>query len=156
MLYSISEPWIPELAISSPIRSPEQRQESLHIINPAAASLQSSNLSFQLLTISVNRLSQHRDLLILLNPVEKLSLVFSQWPLIWLIQLVQVDPEVFVRLTNQISLLRAQESDLESLIQIILDLRKLDLDQTEIGLIEAMILANGGTKNIFRVNNEMY
>ncbi len=144
------------MAISSPIRSPEQRQESLHIVDPAASSLQSSNLSFQLLTISVNRLSQHRDLLILLNPVEKLSLVFSQWPLIWLIQLVQVDPEVFVRLTNRISLLRAQESDLESLIRIILDLRKLDLDQTEIGLIEAMILGNGGTTNIFRVNNEMY
>ena len=94
-------------------------------------------------------------MLILLNPVEKLSLVFSQWPLIWLIQLVQVDPEVFARLIDRISLLRAQESEWESLIRIILDLRKLDLDLTEIGLIEAMILANGGRKYFFQCSGSI-
>ncbi len=144
----ISEPWIPEQPISSPIRSSEQPRELLPLVDPAEAAIQSSNISFQLLSISINKLSQHRELLILLNPVEKLSLVFSHWPLIWLIQLVQVDLEVFARLIDRISLLRAQESDWESLIQIILDLRKLNLDQTEIGLIEAMILGNGG-KNTF-------
>jgi hypothetical protein len=101
-----------------------------------------STFCFQVLSTSINRLIQHRELLLLLNPVEKLSLVFSQWQLIWIIQLVQSDPEIFVKITYPQK--PHLEQDWDNLISLILDLRKLVLDQTEAGLIEAMLLTNGG------------
>ena len=64
-------------------------------------------------------------------------------------ELVVSDSETFVRLTEE-SLQERSDLDQEwnNLIRIILDLRKLGLDQTEIGLVDAMILTNGGQEFI--------
>lgn len=75
----------------------------------------------------------------------------SNWHLFWLIQLVQTEPGNFSRIVEGVKLQHRLDPAWEDLVQLILDLRKLVLDPTEISLIETMIIANEGIKTFWEM-----
>ena len=102
---------------------------------------------FKLLSAAINRLIQHSYLT---SPAEKIGLVLSRWHRFWLIQLVQSDPGTFAGIIAHPDPVRPLFDPVwDNLIRLVQDLRKLVLDPVETGLIETLLAADEGMKDIF-------